>query len=362
MNSQKLLTTLTTCLVSVLMMTSCSSDDGGGAPAPVVTSLTGIWSISNVQDQNGNVSNMKMEFMSMPYAQYAPTIGQTAPATLPADALAYSKTTATTVNYNYDPYGGYYPGGSGYYPGGGGYYPYTPSQTTTTKKYTMEVGYYTTSNATGIDKLHLYPQVVLTSTDGTTWYNDGGSSAAMSELSYTVNASQLIFHLPDLTNQVWARGAGGGGSSPTPTSTVAGLWQTQNSIQDQSGNTVTMQIELMTVTYLQYTAAMGWPNPTGVSSTALAFVKTAMTTQGWSSYSQTPSYAREIGFYSTANLGGTNKLILNAQVCQTSTDGVNFTVDSSVQPTQSEYSYVVSGNQMTFYLPNMSTQLWSKIR
>lgn len=351
MNSQKLLTTLTTCLVSVLMMTSCSSDDGGGAPAPVVTSLTGIWSISNVQDQSGNVSNMQLEFMSMTYAQYAPTIGQTAPATLPADALAYSKTTVTTVN-NYDPYGGY----NNY----GGYYPYTPSQTTTTKKYTKEVGYYTTSNATGIDKLHLYPQVVLTSTDGMTWYNDGGSSAAMSELSYTVNASQLIFHLPDLTNQVWARGAGGGGNSPTPTNAVSGLWQT--STQDQTGNNVTMQIELMTVTYLQYTAAMSWPNPTGVSSTALAFVKTAMTTQGWSSYSQTTSYAREIGFYSTANLGGTNKLILNAQVCQTSTDGVNFTVDSSVQPTQSEYSYVVSGNQMTFYLPNMSTQLWSKIR
>ena len=222
------------------------------------------------------------------------------------------------------------------------------------------MGYYTTSNATGIDKLHLYPQVVLTSTDGMTWYNDGGSSAAMSELSYTVNASQLIFHLPDLTNQVWARGAGGGGSSPTPTNAVSGVWQTTT--QDQMGNSVTQQLELTTTAYTQYAAAIGLPIPAGVSSTSLAYVKTAVTTQGWSSYSQTKTYAREIGFYTTANLGGSNKLILNAQVCQKSDNGTQYVVDTSVQPTQSEYSYAVAGTQMTFYLPDLSTQLWSKIR
>lgn len=346
MKARKALSSLTMLLVSSLFMTSCSSSDGGFGPS--VSQLIGMWSISNVQDQYGNTSNMQFEFMSMSYAQYAPTIGQSASATIPAGALAYTKTTVTTT---YNSYGGYPWGGSN-------------SQYLVSKQYTKEVGYFTVSNATGTDKLRLYPQATLTSSDGLSWYNEGSSSVALTEYTYSVSGDQLTFYLPDLTSQVWTKGAGGG-STPV-TNSIVGIWQISN--MNQAGNSVNMQLELTSTTYAQYAPSINQQVPPGLPESALAYTKTTVTTYGggydpWggSGYG-TKTYAKEIGYYTTSNVSGANKLMLHSLVNMTSTDGVSWVLDTTSPSTISEYTYVLNGYQLIFNLPDLTQQIWTRMR
>ncbi len=344
MKLQKIITSLSLALVSALFMTSCSSDSDSG---PNAGSLYGIWSITNATDAHGNTANMQLEFMTMSYAQYAPTIGQSVPTNIPYGAMAYSKTTVTTSYV--DPSGGY-PWGSS-------------SQTSASKKYTKEVGYFTVSNATGTDKLILYPQATLTSNDGMSWYNDGGSSVTMTEYNYTVSTTQLIFHLPDLTNQVWTKGAGG--NTPV-TNTLVGVWGISN--MNQNGNSVNMELELNSMPYNQYAPTINQPVPTGLSDQALAYAKTVVTTEGgsydpWSGSSTgTKSYAKEIGYYTTTTVGSANKLTLYSVVKMTSEDGVSWKIDNTSAQTITEYIYVLNSTQLIFNLPDLTQQVWTRKR
>ena len=349
---KKIIYSITLLMASVFFMTSCSSDDGA---APSLAQLFGVWSISDVQDQQGNTVNMQLEIMTMAYSQYATTIGQTAETTVPMGALAYSKTTVTTSSY-VSPYGGY-PYGGGYNWGG------NTGQYTQNKTYTKEVGYFTVDNSTGIDKLRLYPQARLRSDDGMTWYNDGHSSAVMTEYSYTVSATQLVFNLPDRTQQVWTKGHGGG----TPAvNTIVGIWQINNMIQ--SGSTVNMQMELTSEIYSKYAPTINMPVPAGVPESALAYVKTVVTNIGggydpWGSGGYgTKSYGKEIGYYLNTSVGGANKLILYSVVNMTSQDGVSWTKDESKPTTMTEYTYVLSSNQLIFNLPDLTQQIWTRMR
>lgn len=343
---KKTIYSITLLMASVFFMTSCSSDS---SPNSALSQLFGVWSISDVQDQQGGTTNMQLELMTMPYAQYATTIGQTASTNVPTGALAYSKTTVTSTYI--DPYGGYPSWGS------------SNIQYSESKTYIKEVGYFTVSNATGIDKLCLYPQARLRSDDGMTWYNDGSSSAVMTEYSYTVNANQLIFNLPDLTQQIWTKGHGGG----TPAvNTIVGIWQINN--MNQSGNSVNMQLELTSNLYTQYAPTINMPIPGGIPEGALAYVKTVVTTNGggydpWSGSSYgTKSYGKEIGYYLNSNVGGTNKLMLYSVINMTSTDGVSWTRDDSKPTTITEYTYVLRNNQLIFNLPDLTQQIWTRLR
>lgn len=347
MKMKKTIYSITLLMASALFMTSCSSDSG---PGPALSQLFGVWSITDVQDQQGNIANMQLEIMTMAYSQYATTIGQTAETTVPMGALAYSKTTVTTYGY-VNPNGGYPWGGNA----GSQYYQ--------SKTYIKEVGYYTVSNATGIDKLCLYPQARLRSDDGLTWYNDGSSSAVMTEYSYTVTATQLIFNLPDLTQQVWTKGHGG--STPA-VNTIVGIWQINNMIQ--SGNTVNMQMELTSEVYNKYAPTINMPVPAGVPEAALAYVKTVVTNTGggydpWGSggYGM-KSYGKEIGYYLNTTVGGSNKLVLYSVVNMTSQDGVSWTKDESKPTTMTEYTYVLRSNQLIFNLPDLTQQIWTRMR
>ena len=187
---KKILNTLTGMMLvlgSALFFNSCSSDSNSStAPAG---DLTGIWSISNVVDAEQNSTNMQLEFMTQTYESYAPTIGQTITvepgqtSTIPTGALAYVKTTVTTINSYY----------------------YSGNQ----KTFAKEVGYYTVSNTSGTNKLTLYAQVNGESQDGISWtyQNEGGKSKSVTitEYTYSVNGSALTFRLPDLTQQVWTK-------------------------------------------------------------------------------------------------------------------------------------------------------------
>ena len=358
---KKIFTLAALALMTSMMFVGCSSDDDNNTqptptPAPAPTPdpdptptpdnpLAGTWTVVTDGWMQYTVSTFVMS--NKPIVDYSAANTSVNP-TIPAGTPTYS-----LVTNDVDP------------------------TTGTTSNFSKEEGYYTlpepvvTTNAAGetvstipsMGTITLWPQVVMTSFDGSTWTaTPKANMVSRHEYTYQKIGNVLVLTRGDKTTATFT-------SKPTPAATTVPAdaffksWTLPNDLDP----TITTSL-LMSAQPITNFIPAGATNPTIPAGTP-SYVKEVRPTDPTAAAGGT--WSREIGYFtlpastttqteggtSVTTLPATGKITFWPQSTMTSVDGTTWTTEQPTgqTPTMREYTYTMYGNVMLLTGADKST-------
>ena len=349
-------------LMASMTFVGCSSDDNKEQPTPEPTPtpapeptpepapapinpLSGTW--TQVTDGMYQYTVNTFVMSDKPIIDYSAANTSINP-TIPEGTPTYSKVTndvdpTTGMTYNFVKEEGYYT---------------LPEPITTTNAAGETVSTYPS-----IGTITLWPQVAMTSPDGSTWTaTPKANMINRQEYTYQVIGNVIVLTLGDKSTLTYT-------SRPTSAATTIPAdaffksWTLPNDVDP----TITTSL-LMSAQPITNYAQTGAPNPTIPEGTPF-YMKEISPTDPTYAYGGT--WSRELGYFtlppatttqteagtSESTLPATGKIIFWPQSTMTSTDGTNWTTEQPTgqTPTMREYTYTMYGNVMLLTGADMST-------